>query len=68
MVIFLDLLVLALCTLLVVILATQILYPIYTGEPLFPLFRKSSVRDEISKAERALEEVTEENRLKEIVS
>lgn len=42
-----------------VFLGTQIVWPIVTGEPLFPIFRKSAVKSVIKQAEHQLEEVAE---------
>lgn len=68
MVLFLNLLVAVVAVLLILFMATQLFWPMFTGEPLFPLFRKSAVKAEIAKAESALEEVAEVTHLKKVVS
>ena len=65
---FLDLLVIVIAVMLLLFVITQVFYPAYTGEPLFPLFRRSAVKAEIAKAEKALEQVAEVTHLQEVVS
>jgi hypothetical protein len=66
MAIFLDLLVVVIAILLILFIATQIFVPMYTGEPMFPFFRKSAVKTEIAKAEDVLGEVAEIAHLKRV--
>ena len=66
--IFIDLGVAVAIFLLIIFIASQIIVPYREGEPLFPYFRKSAVKDEIYKAERALEGVAEIAHLKKVVN
>ena len=63
---FLDLFVLVIAILLILFIVTQVFLPLFSGEPLFPIFRKSAVKTEITKAEKALETVAEAAHLKQI--
>jgi len=65
---FLDLIVFVIAILLILFLITELFYPLFTGGPLFPIFRKSAVKKEISKAEHALEQVAEISHLKKVVN
>jgi hypothetical protein len=65
---FLDVLVIVVAIMLILLLVTQLFYPMFTGEPLFSLFRRSAVRAEIAKAEHALETVAEVGHLKKVVN
>lgn len=50
-----------------IFLATQVVWPIVTGEPLFPAFRKSAVAQVIVKAEHQLQEVAEVEHLHKVM-
>lgn len=50
-----------------IFLATQVVWPIITGEPLFPVFRKSAVAQVIVKAEHQLQEVAEVEHLHKVM-
>lgn len=63
---FIDLFVWVCIILVMVAVATQVLFPLFSGEPLFPLFRKSAVKAEIAKAESTLESVAEAAHLKKL--
>ena len=65
---FIDLFVMLMAFALIMLLVTEVVAPLTTGEPLFPHFRRSVVRSEIVKAEHALEEVAEVSHLKQVVS
>jgi hypothetical protein len=64
---YLDLFVIVVVIMLILLMVTQLVYPMFTGEPLFPLFRRSAVKKEIEKVEHALEEVAEATHLKQVV-
>lgn len=64
--IFLDLLVVVIAILLFMVVITQLVIPVYTGEPFFPFFRKSAIRKEITKTEHELEGIAEQAHLKEL--
>jgi hypothetical protein len=68
MVLFLDLLVFALAVVILLTFISQVVAPCYTGEPMFPFFRKSSVKQEIGKAEKELEMLAEAAHLKHIAT
>ena len=51
---------------LVLIAVTQVVFPTLKGSPLFPFFRKSTVRELIVKTEHELETVAELEQLKKI--
>lgn len=65
---FIGLFVVVIAILLVLFVVAQVILPALNGEPLFPSFRKSAVRQEISKATKTLEEVAEVSHLKKVVS
>ncbi len=54
--------------LLVLFVITQVMLPFLSGEPFFPAFRKSEIKDEILKAEHVLEKVAEATHLKKVVN
>lgn len=62
----LELLVWCIIFLVILIMATQVIMPVFSGEPMFPLFRKSAVKTEIVKAEKTLETVAEAAHLKQL--
>ncbi len=62
----LELLLVVMAVLVLLFLATQVVAPLFTGEPMFSLFRKSAVKAEIIKAEHTLESVAEVAHLKDI--
>lgn len=49
-------------------LVTQVVWPIITGEPLFPLFRKSAVKEVIKTAENQLTEIAEVEHLNKVMA
>jgi hypothetical protein len=51
-----------------IFLGTQVVWPIITGEPLFPVFRKSAVAQVIVQAEHKLQEVAEVEHLNKVMS
>lgn len=65
---FIDVFVSFVGLLLILLVITQVVWPFITGEPMFPLFRKSKIKEEISKAEHVLEEVAEVTHLNKVVS
>ena len=68
MVIFIDMLVVIVAILLVIAVITQLLEPVCSGEPLFPFFRKSTVKDEIAKTQHELEELAQYTHLQDLLS
>ena len=62
-----DLLVFVIDILFIICVITQVMVPIFSGEPLFPFFRKSLVKEKIVVAEQHLETVSEEEHLKRVV-
>lgn len=66
--IFIDLFILIAVILVFLVFATQVLVPLFTGEPLFPAFRKTAVKAEIQKAEQTLESVAEAEHLNKVVT
>lgn len=63
---FIDVAVWVFIMLVLVFVATQVIFPLFSGEPLFPFFRKSAVKTEIVKAESTLESVAEAAHLKKL--
>ena len=61
-----DIAVITLVLMLVLIAVTQVVFPTLKGAPLFPFFRKSTVRELIVKTEHELETVAELEQLKKI--
>lgn len=51
----------------ILFLVIQVVIPVVCGLPMFPLFRKSAVKQKISEAEKALEEVAQSERLSGII-
>jgi hypothetical protein len=66
--IFIDLFVIIVAILLILIVLTQMVVPLFSGEPMFPIFRKSAVKEDIAKAEHMLGEVAEAAHLKRVVT
>lgn len=64
---FLALLTVIVGILLMLFIVTQMAFPMISGEPLFPIFRKSVIKEEIIKAEHKLETVAETEHLKRVV-
>ena len=64
---FADLFILLVVFALILFAVTQVVYPMFSGEPLFPIFRRSAVRSKIVEAEHTLETVAEVAHLKKIV-
>lgn len=62
----LELLVCSAIVVFFIVIATQVIVPLYSGEPMFPIFRKSVVKSEIGKAEKTLETVAEAAHLKQL--
>ena len=50
-----------------IFLVAQVVVPIITGEPMFPVFRRSAARPVILKAEQALQEVAEVEHLQKVM-
>jgi hypothetical protein len=65
---FIDLFVVMIAIALIVFVVAQVIIPLFSGEPMFSLFRKSAVKAEIVKAEHALETVAEATHLKQVVT
>lgn len=65
---FIDLFVFVVAILFIVAIAMQVIVPLFSGEPMFPLFRKSAVKAEIVKAEKTLETVAEATHLKQLTT
>lgn len=63
---FIDVIVIVAMIMLIVAMLTQVVVPLFSGEPMFPLFRKSAVKAEIEKAEQTLETVAEAAHLKKL--
>lgn len=68
MTLILDFLVLVLIITIVMFIVTQVIVPVVTGKPVFPLFRKSAVKAQISEAEKTLNELAEKAELMGIVN
>ncbi len=62
----LELLLVVMAVMVLLFLATQVVAPLFSGEPMFPLFRKSAVKADIIKAEHTLETVAEAAHLKQL--
>lgn len=54
--------------LLMIAVIIELIVPLYTGEPLFPFFRKSAVKDEITKTQHELEELAQYTHLQDLLS
>ena len=65
---FIDVFVLVAAILLILFVITQVIYPMFTGEPMFSFFFKSEVKMEIEKAEHVLESVAETAHLKKVAA
>ena len=65
---FIDIFVLVIAIILILFVITQVIYPMFTGEPMFSLFRRSAVKVEIEKAEHVLETVAEAAHLKRVAT
>ncbi len=66
--IFIDLFVIVVIACAIGLVVSQIIMPLISGEPFFPLLRKSSVRQEIVKAEKDLEVVAEKAHLQKVTT
>jgi len=63
----LELAVFTTVTVVFIFLITQVVVPIITGEPMFSLFRKSTVKKVIVEAEHTLQEVAEVEHLHKVM-